>query len=144
MTHHTTRQNDSETQATECSLFGAIISSYSRAQAIEDGELVDVSETAREAGITYPVALTRALWEKLVALTPAARRALNDESGRLWDVIWMLRVAIKTGRITGAEGSYQVLAVTDRPQPTIHEVKTICGPGDTPAPVITLMLPDED
>lgn len=35
---------------------------YSRAQALEDGVLVDVSETAREAGIKLPVALTATVW----------------------------------------------------------------------------------
>jgi hypothetical protein len=35
------------------------IHSYSRAQAIEDGVLSDVSSAAREVGIRYPVALTR-------------------------------------------------------------------------------------
>ena len=40
-------------------LFGEVISSYSRAQAIEDGVLVDVSSVARAAGIKFPVAMTR-------------------------------------------------------------------------------------
>ena len=35
-----------------------VISSYTRAEAIEDGVLVDVSKVAREAGIKYPVAVT--------------------------------------------------------------------------------------
>ena len=34
--------------------FAPIIHSYTRAQAIEDGILVDVSDTAREAGFTIP------------------------------------------------------------------------------------------
>ena len=42
--------------------FGPVISIYSRAQAIEDGILVDVSDTAREAGFTIPVAVTRTVW----------------------------------------------------------------------------------
>ena len=49
-------------------VFGEVISAYTRAQAIEDGILVDVSETAREAGIRYPVALTRAVWESCVTV----------------------------------------------------------------------------
>ena len=36
-----------------------VISAYSRNQAIDDGFLVDVSDTAREAGFSIPVALTR-------------------------------------------------------------------------------------
>jgi len=45
-----------------------IIYAYTRAQAIEDGELVDLSETAREAGIKFPVAVTRAVWAKYVEI----------------------------------------------------------------------------
>lgn len=37
---------------------------YSRADALRDGVLIDVSAVAREAGIRYPVALTRAVWER--------------------------------------------------------------------------------
>ena len=42
--------------------FGPILSAYTRAQAIEDGFLVDVSDTAREAGFGIPVAVTRSVW----------------------------------------------------------------------------------
>ena len=41
-------------------VFGPVISCYSRAQAIEDGVLVDVTNMAREAGFKWPVALTHA------------------------------------------------------------------------------------
>jgi len=33
--------------------FGEVISTYSRAQALEDGVLADVSEMAKEAGIKF-------------------------------------------------------------------------------------------
>ena len=38
-----------------------LIHAYSRSQAIEDGVLIDVTATAREAGSRYPVALA-ATW----------------------------------------------------------------------------------
>src|SRR5205807_3262267 len=47
-------------------VFGELIHCSSRADALADGTLVDVSEVAREAGIRYPVALTRAVWEACV------------------------------------------------------------------------------
>ena len=47
-------------------LFGEVISNYSRAQAIEDGVLVDVSATAKETGIKFPVGMTRTLWDRYV------------------------------------------------------------------------------
>ncbi len=42
--------------------FAPVIFAYTRAQAIEDGVLVDVSETAREASFNIPVAITRTVW----------------------------------------------------------------------------------
>jgi hypothetical protein len=47
--------------------------------------LIDVSAVAREAGIRSPTALTRAAWEKRVAVPPGV--LCQDEAGRLWDVV---------------------------------------------------------
>src|ERR1019366_7436165 len=44
--------------AYEDPVFGDVIYSYTRKQAIEDGVLVDITEMAKEAGIKYPVAIT--------------------------------------------------------------------------------------
>ncbi len=43
-------------------LFGEVIYSYTRAQAIDDGVLIDATEMAKEAGFNWPVALTAAAW----------------------------------------------------------------------------------
>ena len=69
-----------------------LIHVYTRADALRDGALLDVSQTAREAGIRWPVALTRAVWERCVRVPPGV--ACQDESGRLWDVLTMLRFAL--------------------------------------------------
>ena len=45
-----------------------LIHSYSRAQALADGALMDVSATAKEAGLRWPVALTRAVSERCAAV----------------------------------------------------------------------------
>src|SRR6185437_8267129 len=55
-----------ERHAENCKPFGEVIYSYTRAQAIADGVLVDVSETAKEAGFKYPVALTRMVFDAYV------------------------------------------------------------------------------
>src|SRR3954465_10255376 len=70
-----------------------LIHRYSRADALRDGVLVDVSATAREAGIRFPVALTRAVWERGVAVPPGV--LCQDEAGRLWDVLWLLACAVR-------------------------------------------------
>ncbi len=119
------------------------ISSYTRAQAIEDGVLVDVTAMAREAGLKYPVALTRAVWAMCVVLSPAAERACNDQTGRLWDVLWMLWIAAKRARAGTSEIVFAIRCVTTTVTPSHVALRAIVGPGDDAEPVITVMLPDE-
>ena len=75
-----------------------VISSYTREQAISDGVLKDVSTLAREAGFSIPVALTAAAWSEAVAWNPE-NRALQDETGRLWDVMTMAAHAARRNGI---------------------------------------------
>ena len=117
------------------------VSVYSRAQAIEDGELVDVSEAAREVGIRYPVALTRAAWTRCVEVPESLRGSEQSERGRLHDVVWMLRCAI--GRSRGDRLTYELLVVGADKRRHRVQLVSVCGPGDTAEPVLTVMLPDE-
>ena len=125
-----------------------IIHSYTRAQAIDDGVLVDVTETAREAGFRIPVALTRAVWERYVEVPP--RVECQDVPGRLWDVVWMTRRAIlRAGGcsptfFSGREVRIHLRVRNDNRRPRPVELKAICGPGDAGEPVVTILLPEED
>jgi Family of unknown function (DUF6573) len=78
---------------------GEPIDSYSRAQAIADGLLIPVAAgIAREARFTVPVALTAAAWADCVAWTDTdnqRKTTVQDQAGRLWDVLWMTRHAIR-------------------------------------------------
>jgi hypothetical protein len=121
-----------------------VIYAYTQAQAIEDGVLVDVSQIAREAGIKFPVALTRAVWVNYVEVPEGV--VAQDESGRLWDILWMLRCQIR--RSQGDTLHFQLYVRNHNRERLTRQdlvtVKAVCGPGDTPDPVITIMLPDED
>ena len=118
-----------------------VIHSYSRAQALEDGVLVDVSETAREAGLKFPVALTRAVWDCYCEVPEGV--ACQDVQGRLWDIIWMCRHAISRSR-GGAELPFKLYVRNTNGKPRPVHLKALCGPGDGGEPVITVMLPGED
>ena len=121
-----------------------IIFAYSRAQAIEDGTLVDVSEMAKEAGFVFPVALTAALWAD-IATVPEKHAGFETPEGRLWDVLWMARIAIQRSKGGGSKMIYPLILHTEEtPGDTEYRIKLVCGPGDTPDPVITLMRPNED
>src|SRR4051812_8183168 len=119
-----------------------LIHSYSRADALRDGVLIDVSLTAREAGIRWPVALTRAAWERCVCVPDGV--ACQDEAGHLWDVLWMLRCAI--ARQGGRVVAFAVHVRNDnrKHKPPLVRLKALSGLGDQGEPVLTVMLPDED
>ena len=121
-----------------------VISAYSRAQALEDGVLVDVSETAKEAGIKFPVALTATVWGHYVEVPEGVTG--QDEAGRLWDILWMFRCA--AARFNGSTLLFKLSVRSDNRERLdrreLVTLKAVCGPGDTPDPVITIMLPDED
>jgi hypothetical protein len=120
-----------------------LIHSYSRADALRDGVLIDATTTTTDAGFRYPVALTRAAWERCVAVPPGV--ACQDEAGRLFDVVWLLACAIRRGSI-GAEVRFAVRVRNDNRQgmPPLVHLKAVCGPGDHAEPVITIMLPGQD
>ena len=109
-----------------------VIHAYTRADALRDGVLIDVSATARDAGFRWPVALTCAAWERCVAVPPGV--ACQDEAGRLWDVVWMLRLSI--GRSDGGpEVRFGVHVRNDNRERTpLVRLKAVGGPGDDVAP----------
>jgi hypothetical protein len=124
--------------------FGPVIYAYTRAQALADGEQVDVSSVAQEAGIRFPVFLTRAVHGAYVTVPPGV--AGQDEAGRLWDVVWMLRFAIRKARPGQARLPFALYVRNDTHRPRLVKLVAMCGPLDIddPQPAITVMMPDED
>lgn len=126
-------------------VFGNVIYGHSRAQAIEDGYLVDVTATAREAGFRVPVALTRAAWADCVEWSEAdtvRKHWPQDEAGRLWDVIWMARLACRAGRSGRAHVElYRVPREGRGTKARLVNLIAAVGPGDDAEPVITIGFP---
>jgi len=121
-----------------------LIAAYTRTQAIEDGEQVDVSTVAREAGIRFPVFFTRAVYDRYV--TVPADTVGQDEAGRLWDIAWMLRHAILQSPSGADRISVSLRVQNDNRRPKLVQLTAVCGPvdiDDSP-PAITVMLPEED
>lgn len=119
------------------------IHTYTRQQALSDGVLVDATAMAKEAGFRIPVALTAAAWARCVTVPPDVE--CQDEPGRLWDVLTMLRFTVEPGKGDGSELRFRVCVQTlPDSGPEIVSLKAVCGPDDDGAPCVTVMLPDED
>ena len=115
-----------------------VIYSYSRAQALADGSLVDVSTLAKEAGIKWPTAVTEAVW---ILLSTFPEKSGQSVMGRLWDTLCMFAVTAKKSNRQEVH-----FKVAYEQEGGLQEVELWgwCGPGDTEAPVITIMIEDED
>ena len=119
--------------------FGETIYSYSRTQAIEDGVLVDLTQTdSIRQHWKHPFACTSAVW---AIIEEALIQPCQDVSGICHDISTMAKLVIKN--TPSARASEQIrfaVIITGKK----HTLKLHIGPGDTAAPVLTLMLPYED
>lgn len=116
--------------------FGPVIFSYSRTQALADGVLVDLTqiETIRTA-FKFPLACTDTVW---AIIEEALTHDGQDIEGIGHDISTMATHAIRQMR--GGDRLFFKVIIAGR----THAFKMLIGPGDTPAPVMTLMLPNED
>lgn len=121
-----------------------VIHSYSRAQAIADGVLVDVTELAKEAGFKLPVVMTSAAWAKCVSIPSGV--TCQDETGRLWDVLSVLFFTIRAQRESSDPSEIRFMVSVHNSNDGNEDValKALCSPGDDAEPVVTILLLHED
>jgi len=75
----------------------------------------------------------------LIENIPPRFEGIQDIEGRLWDVLWMAKMATRRG---GTETHYKLILHHGRK--TYVTLKMVSGPGDDMEPVITIMMPWED
>lgn len=142
--------------------WGAPSFRYSRAQAIADGVLVDLTTATddkgqplcQQAGFKVPVAMTRAAWAEVIEAGGAWRPDGDGEvlelkhgqslAGRLWDLLSLLR---RAGDQAGGADRVHFQILEDANGTGQRRTVTLwaqCGPGDDARPVITIMLEGED
>lgn len=125
-----------------------IIYSYTRAQALTDGVLVDVSQTASEAGFRFPTAISADLHARL---TPHEREKSMGQSyvGRLWDVVFLAALAgQRVGFTNLASFKVSLFEVEESPLHVSYcgnllSLWVVVGPGDIGEPVITIGFPED-
>jgi hypothetical protein len=124
-----------------------IIYAYTRAEALEDGTLVDVSQAAREKGFRYPVAITAALHARL---EPDKYEQSQGQSyiGRLHDVLWIAYLAARKSAPGTAHLNVEVIVAERRTSSRglKHNKLTLWAAvdgGDDGQPVVTIGFPED-
>ena len=116
--------------------FGDVIFRYTRANAIADGVLVDLSgvETVK-AHWKHPFACTDTVYGLIERAIEAGG---CDLKGIMHDIGTLATAEARKGGRTDI--LFFMVGIGNR----LHELKLHIGPGDTAEPVLTLMLPSED
>jgi hypothetical protein len=130
-------------------LYGPPMHTYTRAQALKDGDLIAVdSGLASNAGFTVPVALTSAAWADCVAWDDRDNErkasALQDQQGRLWDVLFLAGMAARNGG--GGAQQFTLARVPrdgDELEPQDTRLIVAVDGGDDGEPVVTIMRPED-
>lgn len=126
-------------------IFGEVISAYTRAQAIEDGVLVDgnvgdLDEVTRQH-FKIPVAMTRRVFDTMERAVENKRHC-NDYKGVWHDILWMSHS--RCARMIDRHTSLFTVIIKGAGRQTYYHMKAVCGPGDNGEPVLTIMFQDED
>jgi hypothetical protein len=121
-----------------------IISRYTRAQAIEDGVLVDLMQDKMldvcRQHYKHPIAATSAVFD-IMQRAVENKRHCNDYAGVLHDMLWMSRVYSR--KVDASTVLFKVI-ITGAARQRNFVFKLVVGPGDQGEPVITIMMPNED
>ncbi len=104
--------------------------SENRQQAIQAGILIDVTADAQKLGLTFPVTITKPLWE--VGIAPLSTMSEEDKSARVRDVLMAFRLRLA--------GQTTLSPLIDFP------AMLAMPPGAVPQPVplFALIQPDEE
>lgn len=136
-----------------------VISTYTTREAVADGFLVRVeAEASKEAGIKYPVYMTRAVWGKYVEV-PKGMEGIQNLSGRLWDVLYMFAFHARNVRSDSLlfdfisfmpdARNWEPNEKLETPENRFNRLVTLkavvqAQDFDDPSPAIFIMKPDED
>lgn len=120
-----------------------VIYSYTRAQALADGVLVDISAAAREHGFKLHTAITDNLLHGYVVPPEGLEGEGQSVEGRLHDLLSLAMIAARRG-MNHNRVEFEVLFLM-RPG-SLEKVRVVLhvGPGDQGEPVLTLMLPCDE
>lgn len=135
-----------------------VLSTYTRAQAIEDGVLTPVEalvpdepDFARSVGWKFPIAMTASVVALVRPTEREAGECAQDLKGRLWDVLsigaWAARMAPGDADTIYFSPIFQLAGRAEYRDGRKHQaevpLKMVVGPGDDWEPVATLMLRSE-
>lgn len=117
-----------------------LVSSYSQAQAIEDGVLHLIPREISRDYFKYPVILSAGL-VALIEKAVATKKYIADYRGIVHDILFTCQSAAK--RSSGADVLRTKIIIRGAGPRATYDLLMVCGPGNNGEPTITIMLPED-
>lgn len=119
-----------------------IIFSYTRADALADGVLIDITPTAQTYGFKLPTAISDALYHGYVVPPEGLLGQGQSLEGRMHDLLTLAMIAARKG--LEQDSVYLHVLFLMKPG-KLEKVRVVLhvGPGDSAEPVLTLCLPED-
>ncbi len=113
-----------------------------RDAAIQAGTLIDVTPTALQLGISFPVTITRPLWESGIVTSQSLSE--EDQTGRLRDILMAFRLRLASLTTVSPLLDFPVLlALPPSRVPQPIPLFALIQPDPTHQANVTLLLPNE-
>lgn len=120
----------------------AIPSRIPFAEALQTGALIDVTPTARQLGFSFPVTVTKPLWE--VGIAPIRTMTQEERSSRLRDVLMAFRLRLATQPTVSPLIDFPaLLALPPNNVPQPIPLFALVQPDENNGATVTLLLPNE-
>jgi hypothetical protein len=114
----------------------------SRQQAIQAGFLIDVSMDAQKLGLTFPITVTKPLWE--IGIAPSESMSEEEKTERLRDVLMAFRLRIASQATLSPLIDFPaMLALPPGGVPQPVPLFALIQPDEQNRAVATLLLPNE-
>ncbi|MCS6294078.1 MAG: hypothetical protein H8J66_13485 [Nitrospira sp.] len=113
-----------------------------RQEAIQSGVLIDVTPTAKELGLTFPVTITKPLWD--IGIVTNQSLSQEEQTGRLRDVLMAFRLRLASlATISPLIDFPALLAMPPSTVPQPVPLFAIIQPDSGNQANVTLLLPNE-
>lgn len=113
-----------------------------REEAIRSGFLIDVTDDAKKVGLTFPITITKPLWEVGIATTDALSE--QEQSDRLRDVLMAFRLRLANQTTLSPLIDFPaLLALPPGSVPQPVPLFALIQPDEQNRALVTLLLPNE-
>lgn len=113
-----------------------------RQEAIQSGILIDVTPTAKELGLTFPVTITKPLWD--IGIVTNQSLSQEEQTGRLRDILMAFRLRLASlATISPLIDFPALLAMPPSTVPQPVPLFAIIQPDAGNQANVTLLLPNE-